>query len=360
MKQETTQHGVRGRLAPSPTGHLHVGNAWAFLWAWLAVRLANGTLVLRMEDIDPARSKQKFILHCLEDLHWLGIDWDEGVDINKNSALIERGTQCDIGASYLQSKRLALYEQGLSLLHAKNLLYPCYCTRKELRTLASAPHAEDAAPLYAGTCRHLTPQERAQKEAEGKKPALRVRCDVQCMDFYDEILGTQHINAAHWGGDFAIRRSDGVVAYQLAVVLDDIAMDINEVVRGEDLVHCTPRQLYLYKCFQAQAPHYAHVPLLLDEEGERLAKRHNSLSLRALREQGVRPQAIIGTLAWLGGVLPEPCALSPQELLHRLLREHAGSSGENTNALAVVTLWQHLRGKSPRLTPAVLEGLFHL
>lgn len=317
----------RGRLAPSPTGYLHLGNAWAFLLAWLAARAEGGALVLRMEDIDPDRSRREYADAIVEDLHWLGLDWDEG----PGSLLSQSGTDDGPHAPYEQSQRTALYAATLARLEAAGHIYPCYCTRKELRTLAGAPHVEDTGAPYPGRCRHLTPTERATLAAQGRRPALRLRCPdnddpAGIMSFEDAVYGPQSLSLTDCGGDFALRRSDGVLAYQLAVVADDQAMGITQVVRGRDILVSTPRQLWLYQLLGCTPPRYAHIPLLLDAEGERLAKRHQSLSLRALRDRGVPPAAIVGLLGKLARCRSEyvpcpPAALLPTFSLGQLPRE---------------------------------------
>ncbi len=272
---------VRGRLAPSPTGHLHLGNAWAFLLCWLGVRAAGGRLVLRMEDIDPDRSRPEYAAAIQRDLAWLGLDWDEGPD---------RGGPF---GPYTQSRRLDRYAEVIEHLTRQGHTYPCYCTRKELKSMASAPHAEDVGPIYPGTCLALSAQERAAREAQGRKPALRL----------------------HGGADFPLRRSDGVVSYQLAVAVDDLDQHISLVVRGADILPSTPRQVLLFRLLGGIPPDYAHAPLLLDQSGQRLAKRHQALELRALRDQGVDPRAIVGYLAHLAGLLPCPAPAAPADLL---------------------------------------------
>ncbi|PKN08530.1 MAG: tRNA glutamyl-Q(34) synthetase GluQRS [Deltaproteobacteria bacterium HGW-Deltaproteobacteria-8] len=297
MQRDTSQP-VRGRLAPSPTGHLHLGNAWAFLLAWLASRAAGGEVVLRLEDIDPERSRPEFAEGILRDLRWLGLDWDEG--------------------PHEQSARLDAYAEALARLEQAGHVYPCFCTRKELRSLASAPHAplvDDGSPAYPGTCRNLTLEQRGALLRQGRRPALRLRCADMAESFHDLVAGPQAMTLADCGGDFALRRSDGVFAYQLAVVLDDIALGVTQVVRGNDILTSTPRQLHLYRLLGAPVPQYAHLPLVLDADGERLAKRHQSLTLAALREAGVSAAAITGYLAWRAGLLDAPCPATPQELL---------------------------------------------
>ncbi len=305
---------VTGRFAPSPTGPLHLGNAWSFLLAWLAARAEGGRVILRHEDIDPDRSRQEWMDAIERDLRWLGLDWDEGPNHGPHGP-------------YHQSLCRHLYEKALDKLRARGLVYPCYCTRKELRLMAGAPHGAadglgDEGAAYPGTCRHLTPEERAHKEAEGRKPALRLLCpddEVTCFD--DLVLGPQRIPLQRCGGDFALRRSDGVWAYQLAVVVDDMRMGVTQVVRGEDILLSTPRQLLLYRLLGGDPPSFAHIPLLHDARGERLAKRHKSLSLAALRESGCSPLAVVGYLARLAGLQEKDEPISPARLADRLRRE---------------------------------------
>jgi len=289
---------------------MHLGNAWAFLLAWLAARSsgggAGGEVVLRLEDIDPERSRPEFAKELLRDLRWLGLDWDEGPDV---------GGGC---GPYEQGERLGTYAAALTRLEQAGHIYPCFCTRKELRSLAAAPHAalvDDGSPAYPGTCRNLGPEQRQALLRQGRRPALRLRCEDLSLSFDDLLAGPQTLSLADCGGDFALRRSDGVFAYQLAVVLDDIAMGVTQVVRGEDILTSTPRQLYLYRLLGAPSPQYAHLPLVLDADGERLAKRHNSLTLAALREAGVTAAAITGYLAWRAGLLDAPRSVDPRGLI---------------------------------------------
>ena len=294
---------VRGRLAPSPTGFLHLGNAWAFLLAWLACRKDGGALILRMEDIDPDRSRTEYAEAIIRDLHWLGLDWDEGPDA---------GGPC---GPYVQSARLSLYADALDRLASEGHTYPCYCTRKELRTLAGAPHVGDAGAAYPGTCRNLSPERRAELEAAGRRPCIRLRCPGDVYAFEDVVAGSLSTTLEACGGDFALRRSDGVVAYQLAVVVDDGLMGVTQVVRGEDLLVSTPRQLALFDLLGFRRPDYMHLPLLCDPEGERLAKRHAGLTLASLRDAGVAPAAVVGYLGRKAGLLDAPAPVHPRDLL---------------------------------------------
>ncbi len=288
----------KGRLAPSPTGFLHLGNAWSFLWAWLWAKspqkqhaTAQGSLILRMENIDPQRSRSEYAQNIEKDLRWLGLTWD--------------------GETLYQSTRHHAYTQALNFLEEKGYTYPCYCTRKELRTLAGAPHVDDCGAPYPGICAQLSPEERTRKEAEGRKACVRLHCqNTQKIHFIDALYGTQAFDLQQLGGDFAIRRSDGVIAYQLAVVVDDAAQNVTHIVRGADILPSTPRQLYLQHLLGYPTPKYAHVPLLLDNHGERLAKRHSALSLQALRNDGVSPERILGLLAHLAG-FEKGCPMRP-------------------------------------------------
>ena len=305
---------VRGRLAPSPTGKLHLGNAYAFLAAWLRARSQAGALVLRMEDIDPERSRAAFAGGILEDLAWLGLDWDEGPD--KGGA----------HGPYVQSERLERYAFWLQEFRRRGLVYPCYCTRKELRSLASAPHVGDEGAPYPGTCRLLDAAGCEAHEREGRRASIRMDIGAALralgegdaaspLVFQDAVLGRQAVSPLQWGGDFALRRSDGVIAYQLAVAVDDADMGISEVVRGGDLLASTPRQILLFRLIGAVPPAYAHLPLLHDASGERLAKRHKSLEIGELRAKGVPAEAVVGFLGFLAGWLDSPRALRPKELL---------------------------------------------
>ncbi len=299
---------LRGRIAPSPTGFLHLGNAWAFLLAWLGVRVAGGELVLRIEDIDPQRSRSEFTEALIEDLRWLGLDWDEGPDVGGPYG------------PYAQSARLGEYAGAVKDFLARGLAYPCYCTRKELRGLGGAPQAGDEHETpYSGLCRGLSSLERAEKEAAGRRAAIRMRFPeelyARTMRFTDMALGPQTLSSGRYGADFAIQRSDGVFAYQLAASLDDIAMGITQVLRGADILQSTPRQLLFFALSGANPPEYGHIPLLCDHAGERLAKRHAALALRELRLSGVSPQSVVGFLAFHGGLADSLQPLSCRELL---------------------------------------------
>lgn len=283
------------RLAPSPTGFLHLGNAWAFLLCWLAARKHNGVVRLRIDDIDPLRSKKEFADAIIHDLTWLGLDWD--------------------GVPFFQRSSLGSYQYALDALQHKGLTYPCFCTRKELRSVAGAPHSEDQGAPYPGTCASLPLSRRNALIDKGKPYSLRLRCHDSIITFDDLLQGPQAFTSSQYGGDFPLVRSDGVWAYQLASPVDDAAMGVNFIARGRDLLSSTPRQILLGRHLGYSVPVYMHIPLLLDAHGERLAKRHASLSLSALREQGVPAARITGMLGTLAGINPRGVPLTPSQLL---------------------------------------------
>ncbi|MEE2886756.1 MAG: tRNA glutamyl-Q(34) synthetase GluQRS [Planctomycetota bacterium] len=282
-----TIEGLTGRLAPSPTGVLHLGNARSFLLAWLSIRSRGGRLLMRIEDIDGPRLKAGATESALEDLAWLGLDHD--------------------GEVMLQSGRLEQYDTAVDRLLAAGLAYPCVCSRKEVEEAASAPHEtwQDAVP-YPGTCRGRY-ADCAEAEAEsGRVPAVRLRVDVASLPFIDGFRGPED---GLIRGDFVIRKRDGGPAYQLAVVVDDAATGVTEVLRGDDLLVSTPRQLLLYQLLDLPAPDFVHVPLVVGEDGLRLAKRHGDTSLAHFRSAGVEAEQVLGYLGWSCGLRQdcEPC-----------------------------------------------------
>ena len=278
----------RGRLAPSPTGYLHLGHARTFWTAQLRARAAGGALVLRNEDLDGARCRPEYVAAMLEDLRWFGFDWQEGPD---------RGGP---HAPYNQSARLELYRAAFEQLRAAGLVYPCACSRRDIAESAAAPHESGLGggdePLYSGRCRpeRLDTAERDRRTAwprAGHSWRFRVP-DGQPIQFTDTALGPQSAVAGETFGDFVIWRREDLPSYQLAVTVDDAAMGITEVVRGADLLVSTFRQLLLYRALGLDAPQFHHCPLMLDDQGRRLAKRHDSLSLRALRAAGRTPESL--------------------------------------------------------------------
>lgn len=283
-----------GRFAPSPSGRIHLGNILCCLLAWLSARQKGGKIVLRIEDLDTARCPRQYAEQMMEDLHWLGLEWDEGPEAGGPNG------------PYFQSQRTELYQAALKRLDA--LLYPCFCTRAELHA-ASAPHQKDG--VYAGTCRRLTPAQQAER-ARYRSPALRLRVPDKEISFLDGHMGDYAENLERDCGDFLLRRSDGMFAYQLAVVVDDAAMGITEVVRGADLLSSTPRQLYLYQLLGLRPPEFFHFPLLLSPDGRRLSKRDADAGLNSLH---VTAEELLGKLAQLAGFHPSGAPSTAEGLL---------------------------------------------
>lgn len=278
-----------GRFAPSPSGRMHLGNALSAMLAWLSAKQQGGEILLRIEDLDPARSKAEYAQGIMDDFRWLGLLWDR------------RATD--------QSKRGEAYAAALSQLEQMYLIYPCYCSRDQLHA-ASAPHASDGRVIYAGTCRNLTPEQRAVMT---KKPSLRIRLPDREISFRDGLQGDVTMNLQREFGDIILRRADGVAAYQLAVVVDDGTEGVTEVVRGRDLLSSTPVQLFLYELLGLTPPRFYHVPMLLAPDGRRLSKRDRDLDFGYLR-QHFSPEEIIGLLAHLAGLLERWEPVSAREL----------------------------------------------
>ena len=287
---------IRGRFAPSPTGRMHLGNVYAALLSWLSAKSKGGEWVLRIEDIDPTRSKQEFADRIMDDLEWLGLTWD--------------------GEVTYQSKRQDIYEYYFELLHKERLLYPCFCSRADLLA-TQAPHESDGRVVYKGTCRNLRPERYPQNIA----PAWRMRVPDETIETTDGHYGTYNVHLTTEIGDFIVRRKDGAFAYQLVVVVDDLLTDITEVVRGKDLLLSTPQQLFMAQTLRDldtekrfPSVSYAHFPLLINEAGQRLSKRDKSLDMGVLREQH-SAEEIIGFIAHLAGIMPTQQPITPQELL---------------------------------------------
>lgn len=291
-----------GRFAPSPSGRIHLGNLFCCLLAWISARQKQGRVILRIEDLDTARCPRRYAAQMEEDLKWLGLNWDEGPGVGGSAG------------PYYQSERSELYQAALERLMEKQLVYPCFCTRAELHA-ASAPHREDGQVIYPGNCRNLTPLQAAHRAREsGRNPALRLRVPEREMAFTDGHMGFYRENLARDCGDFLLRRSDGMFAYQLAVVVDDAAMGISEVVRGADLLSSTPRQLLLYELLDLPAPSFYHIPLLLAWDGHRLSKRNADMGLESLQGR-YTAEEIVGKLAYLAGLNPTAQARTPESLV---------------------------------------------
>ncbi|WP_059004278.1 tRNA glutamyl-Q(34) synthetase GluQRS [Bittarella massiliensis (ex Durand et al. 2017)] len=292
---------VKGRFAPTPSGRMHLGNLLCALLAWLSARAEGGRVVLRIEDLDAMRSPRSYADLLEDDLRWLGLFWDEG------------GSSGGPDGPYYQSERTALYQAALARLEEQGLVYPCFCSRAQLHA-AQAPHLSDGRVLYPGTCRDLTAQEVIQRRRQ-RPPALRLRVPDETVSFVDRHLGPYSENLQRECGDFLIRRSDGVFAYQLAVVVDDAAMGVTQVVRGADLLSSTPRQLYLHRLLGLPAPTFAHIPLLTAPDGRRLSKRDGDLDLGSIRHRLPGPEPLLGLLGWLCGLLERPEPVRVQNLV---------------------------------------------
>lgn len=280
-----------GRLAPSPTGGQHLGNARTFLINWLALRSLGGRLLLRIEDIDSPRVRPGATEQLLADLAWLGLDWE--------------------GSPTTQSQRLELYHAALQRLMASEKVYPCTCSRRDIELAASAPHAEHEMPRYPGTCAHRVASDAARL---GRPFAWRFRGAPSPPVFTDVFAGVQEL-PEFLGGDFVVWKADGTPAYQLAVVVDDADQGITDVIRGNDLIPSTPRQLQLFKALGASPPRYHHVPLVKGADGLRLAKRHGEARLAAFRERGMNAESLLGWLAWSCGWLAEPLPVTAEMLV---------------------------------------------
>lgn len=289
LHPEPSQRGYRGRLAPSPTGYLHLGHARTF---WVAQQRAiehGGTLILRNEDLDASRSRPEFVSAMMEDLRWFGFRWSEDPDVGG-----------PVGP-YTQSERRAIYLVALERLKQSGAIYPCRCSRRDVEQALGAPHVGEEEPIYPGTCRNGFSPSAASAQGIAPRISWRFRVpDGETISFHDGGAGEQSFVAGRDFGDFVVWRHDDVPAYQLAVVADDAAMGITEVVRGRDLLLSTARQILLYRALGSTVPRFHHCPLMVDNQGVRLAKRHDSLSLRALRERGWSPEQIRSSPEFLG------------------------------------------------------------
>ena len=282
---------MTGRFAPTPSGRLHLGNVLCAMLAWASARSQNGRFLLRVEDVDLPRCPPENTRLCLEDLRFLGFDWDE--------------------EPLYQSRRTPVYEEALRELAAQDLTYPCFCTRAELHPEA-APNLGDTQAVYPGTCAALT-AEKVRQRMLFRNPAIRLRVPDEEVVFSDGLQGEVRENLRRDCGDFVLRRSDGLFGYQLAAVVDDLATGVDEVVRGRDILTSTPRQIWLIRCLGGEIPRYFHIPLLTDSQGRRLAKRRGDLNLTALSKR-FRPEEILGFLACACGLLEHPVPVTLPEV----------------------------------------------
>jgi glutamyl-tRNA synthetase len=313
-----------GRLAPSPTGGLHLGHARTFLLAWLAARHAQGRGVLRIEDLDAGRVRPESRTGAIDDLRWLGLDWDDG--------------------PFQQSERLEAYVGSLDRLKRQGAVYPCTCTRAEIARAASAPHAEDEGPAYPGTCAHRTPNEAEALGQAGRGFAWRFRVPGEVVKWDDLFLGPMTLEPQRLGGDFLVGREGVAPAYQLAVVHDDAAMGVTQVIRGVDLVPSTPRQVLLYRALGWTEPAFGHVGLALGADGRRLAKRAGSIKLAALRAAGVDPRRLIGWLVQSFGWSDRTTPSSPHDWVAGFRRDAVPTDPWIVTAEALAAL---IRGDGP-------------
>ncbi len=290
---------VIGRFAPSPSGRMHFGNIYTAVMSWLSVKARGGRWILRIEDLDPQRSKMEYARQIEDDLLWLGLEWDEG-------GIEGKGPH----GPYLQSQRHDFYYSALEKLKATGLCYCCTCTRADILA-TQAPHESDGRVVYKGTCRPaIMPSPFHEKE----NASVRIMVPDEEISFTDMIQGHQCVNLAHHCGDFILRRSDGAWAYQLAVVVDDALMGVTEIMRGKDLLLSAAQQIYLYRLLGYKAPAFAHLPLITNEMGVRLSKRDKSLSMEFLRQKH-RPEEILGMIAHRAGIIPIHEQISLFELL---------------------------------------------
>ena len=284
---------ARVRIAPSPTGPLHIGTARTALYNYLHARSVGGTFILRLEDTDRVRSTVEFEKDILDGLHWLGLEWDEGPEVAGEPA---RGPH----APYRQMERLPMYAAAAQRLLADDLAYPCYCTPEELEADRRAQEAARRPPRYVGRCAHLTPEERRAREAEGRRGALRFRVGEGVVAFDDVVRGRVEIDVANLGGDFVIVRADGTPLYHFTVVVDDAAMEITDVIRGEDHLSNTPKHILLFRALGHEVPRFAHLPLILNPDRSKMSKRKTQTAIDDYIAQGFVKEALVNYLALLG------------------------------------------------------------
>jgi len=311
----------RVRIAPSPTGPLHIGTARTALFNYLYAHRHDGTFVLRLEDTDVARSTVGFEADILEQLHWLGITWDEGPD---SAGGADRGPY----GPYRQMQRLERYAEAAARLLSADMAYPCYCTPEELDADRRAQEAAHLPPRYVGRCTNLTPEERAARETEGKRGALRFRVRAEKIRFDDLVRGEVEIDTANLGGDFVIVRSDGTPLYHFTVVVDDAAMEMTHIIRGEDHLSNTPKHILLFQALGHAVPAFAHLPLILNPDRTKMSKRKSQTAIADYRAQGFIPEALVNYLALLGwSTGTEEEILGLDELATRFDLEHVQKGG---------------------------------
>lgn len=306
---------IRTRFAPSPTGYMHLGNVWVAFLNWLWTRQHGGKILLRIEDIDRQRCREDYAKALAEDLEWLGLDWDEGPAREESYG------------SLVQSRRLPLYDALFEKWKRSGEVYPCYCTRARIRSIASAPHAGEEAPLYDGHCRDLTDEERAR---ETKQPSWRIRMGEEPISFTDLLLGKEERTLRAGADDFVLLRADGMISYQLAASYDDGAMGVTHVFRGNDLLSSTFGQIALLRRMGKREPVYAHLPLLVDADGVRLSKRQHGITVRDLRAGGMTAGGILGKLLFLAGGIEKEMPVAAEEARRNISFADCGALREKT------------------------------
>jgi nondiscriminating glutamyl-tRNA synthetase len=310
---------VRVRFAPSPTGYLHIGGARTALYNWLFARHNKGTFILRIEDTDEVRSTSESVDGILEGMKWLGLDWDEG----PNYDLSSKG---DYGP-YFQMQRKELYTEYAKKLLDEGKAYLCYCSQEELAERREEAKKNGVAPKYDGRCRNITSEQKKKYEAEGRKPVIRFKNDFKGQTKFDDIVRGEVSFENELLDDFVIVKSSGIPVYNFAVTIDDYLMKITHVVRGDDHISNTPRQIMLYKSFGCEIPKFAHIPMILGQDGSRLSKRHGATSVTSYRDEGYLPEALLNYLSLLGWATEDSQQLFTQEeLIQKFTLERCSSS----------------------------------
>lgn len=314
---------IRVRFAPSPTGYLHIGGARTALYNWLFARHHKGTFILRIEDTDEVRSTPEAVTAILDGMQWLGLDWDEGPVVNPDGTIGSNGAY----GPYFQMERKALYLEYAHKLVAQGHAYYCYCSTEELEARRKQAFAEGKPPKYDGRCRMLTEAQRAAYEQEGKKPVIRFKNDFVGKTVFHDIVKGDISFDNDLLDDFVIVKSSGVPVYNFAVMIDDHCMNISHIIRGDDHISNTPRQILLYQSFGWEIPQFAHIPMILGQDGARLSKRHGATSVTAYRDEGFLSEALVNYLALLGWSTEDSQQLfAHDELIEKFRLERCGAS----------------------------------
>lgn len=347
------------RFCPSPTGYLHLGNARTALFNILLAKEQKGIFLLRIEDTDKERSKSEYVTALMEDLHWLGLDWQEGPEE-------------DMGhGPYYQSERQAIYDEYYHLLEKQGKAYPCFCTEEELAIMRKVQRASGRPPRYAGTCYGLSFEEIQQKLSGGLKPTLRFHVPNDVMiEFQDMVRGLQRFSS-HDIGDFIIRRTDGTSPFMFCNAIDDAMMGVTHALRGEDHLANTPRQILILRALNLSIPQYGHISLIMGQDGSPLSKRHGSRSIRELREAGFFPQAVNNYMARLGHYYEDDSYMNLAELANKFALTHLGRAPARFDFSQLLrwqqeaiahqdntTLWNWMGKNVSKIVPAELQTQF--